>query len=177
MHWAGQKGAVPGWKGSILYLWKAGERRSITYPDGTTVFYGYDEQFRLSELKEGDSIITYGYDPVGRLCEKQFPNGTKTTYRYDRKDQLTELVHQDKEGILDRYTYLYDLWEIRPESPRKEEGWSVRADSTVMGMMPWAGCQKSKRTERSRHGMVMMPLETVHGKKKAGNKPLISIMP
>ena len=88
---------------------KAGERRSITYPDGTTAFYGYDEQFRLSELKEGDSIITYGYDPVGRLCEKQFPNGTKTTYRYDRKDQLTELVHQDKEGILDRYTYLYDL--------------------------------------------------------------------
>ena len=88
---------------------KAGERRSITYPDGKTVFYGYDEQLRLSELKEGDSIITYGYDPVGRLCEKQFPNGTKTTYRYDRKDQLTELVHQDQEGILDRYTYLYDL--------------------------------------------------------------------
>ena len=88
---------------------KAGERRSITYPDGKTVFYGYDEQLRLSELKEGDSIITYGYDTVGRLCEKQFPNGTKTTYRYDRKDQLTELLHQDQEGILDRYTYLYDL--------------------------------------------------------------------
>ena len=43
------------------------------------------------------------------MCEKQFPNGTKTTYRYDRKDQLTELLHQDQEGILDRYTYLYDL--------------------------------------------------------------------
>ena len=69
------------------------------------------------------------------------------------------------------------FWEIRPESPRKEEGCSVRADSTVMGMMPWAGCQKSKRTEKSRHSMVMMPLETVHGKKNAGNKPLISIMP
>ena len=88
---------------------KAGERRSITYPDGKTVFYGYDEQFRLSELKEGGRIITYGYDTVGRLCEKQFPNRTKTTYRYDRKDQLTELLHQDQEGILDRYTYLYDL--------------------------------------------------------------------
>ena len=88
---------------------KAGERRSITYPDGTTVFYGYDEQFRLSELQEGGRIITYGYDTVGRLCEKQFPNGTKTTYRYDRKDQLTELLHQDQEGILDCYTYLYDL--------------------------------------------------------------------
>ena len=43
------------------------------------------------------------------MCEKQFPNGTKTTYRYDRKDQLTELLHQDQGGILDRYTYLYDL--------------------------------------------------------------------
>ena len=85
------------------------KQRSITYPDGKTVFYGYDEQLRLSKLKEGDSIITYGYDPVGRLCEKQFPNGTKTTYRYDRKDQLTELLHQDQGGILDRYTYLYDL--------------------------------------------------------------------
>ena len=88
---------------------KAGERRSMTYPDGKTVFYGYDEQLRLSELKEGDSIINYGYDPLGRLCEKQFPNGTKTTYAYDRKDQLTELVHQDQEGVIDRYTYLYDL--------------------------------------------------------------------
>ena len=53
----------------------------------------------------------------------------------------------------------------------------MREDSTAMGMMHWAGCQKSKRTERYRPGMGMMPLETGHGKKKAGNKPLISIMP
>ena len=69
------------------------------------------------------------------------------------------------------------FWEIRPELQKKEEGWSMRADSTVMGMMHWAGCQRSKRTERSRHGMGMMPLETVHGKKKEGKKPPISIMP
>jgi len=81
----------------------------MTYPDGRTVYYGYDEQVRLSELKEGDSIITYGYDSFGRLKEKNFPNGMRTTYHYDRKDQLTELLHQDQEGILDRYTYLYDL--------------------------------------------------------------------
>ena len=81
----------------------------MTYPDGRTVYYGYDEQVRLSELKEGDRIITYGYDSFGRLKEKNFPNGMRTTYHYDRKDQLTELLHQDQEGILDRYTYLYDL--------------------------------------------------------------------
>ena len=81
----------------------------MTYPDGRTVYYGYDEQVRLSELKEGERIITYGYDSFGRLKEKNFPNGMRTTYHYDRKDQLTELLHQDQEGILDRYTYLYDL--------------------------------------------------------------------
>ena len=48
---------------------KAGERKSMTYPDGKTVFYGYDDQLRFSELKEGDSIITYAYDPMGRLCK------------------------------------------------------------------------------------------------------------
>ena len=88
---------------------KAGERRSITYPDGRTVYYGYDEQLRLSELKEGDRVITYGYDEQGRLKNKQFPNGTSTTWKYDEKSQLTELIHRDKEGILDRYTYTYDL--------------------------------------------------------------------
>ena len=33
----------------------------------------------------------------------------KTTYAYDEKSQLRELLHTDKEGILDRYTYEYDL--------------------------------------------------------------------
>ena len=88
---------------------KSGERRSITYPDGKTVHYGYDEQIRLSELKEGDRIISYGYDEQGRLKNKQFPNGTSTTWKYDEKSQLTELIHRDKEGILDRYTYTYDF--------------------------------------------------------------------
>ena len=79
------------------------------YTDGKTVHYGYDEQIRLSELKEGDRIISYGYDEQGRLKNKQFPNGTSTTWKYDEKSQLTELIHRDKEGILDRYTYTYDF--------------------------------------------------------------------
>ncbi len=112
---------------------KAGERRSMTYPDGKTVFYGYDEQLRLSELKEGDSIINYGYDPLGRLCEKQFPNGTKTTYTYDRKDQLTELVHRDQEGILDRYTYLYDLLGNKTGITKERRGLEQESGSYTYG--------------------------------------------
>ena len=112
---------------------KAGERRSLTYPDGKTVFYGYDEQFRLSELKEGDSIITYGYDPVGRLCEKQFPNGTKSTYRYDRIDLVSDLVHRDKEGILDRYTYLYDLLGNKTGITKERRGLEQESGSYTYG--------------------------------------------
>ena len=120
--------------GEVSYTYgKAGERRSITYPDGKTVLYGYDEQFRLSELKEGDSIITYGYDPLGRLCEKQFPNGTKTTYAYDRKDQLTELVHSDKEGILDHYTYLYDLLGNKTGMTKERRGLTEESGSYRYG--------------------------------------------
>ena len=33
----------------------------------------------------------------------------KTTYVYDEKSQLRELLHTDKKGILDHYTYEYDL--------------------------------------------------------------------
>lgn len=45
---------------------------------------------------------------MGRLAEKHFPNGMQTAYMYDSKGQIKELVHKDKEGILDRYTYQYD---------------------------------------------------------------------
>ena len=149
----------------------------MTYPDGRTVYYGYDEQVRLSELKEGDSIITYGYDSFGRLKEKNFPNGMRTTYHYDRKDQLTELLHQDQEGILDRYTYLYDLLGNKTGITKERRGLERESGHYRYGYDALGSCQRSKRTERYSTVMVMMPLETVHGKKKAGNKPLISIMP
>lgn len=88
---------------------KAGERTSITYPDGRTVYYGFDEQIRLSELRDGDQVITYFYDCAGRLAEKYFPNGMHTDYKYDSKGQIKELVHKDREGVLDKYIYQYDL--------------------------------------------------------------------
>ena len=95
---------------SVSYTYgKAGERTSITYPDGKTVYYRFDEQVRLSELKDGDAVITYGYDAAGRLSEKHFPNGLQTAYHYDSKGQIRELIHKDREGILDKYIYQYDL--------------------------------------------------------------------
>mgnify|MGYP000535575228 CR=1 FL=1 len=153
---------------------KAGERRSLTYPDGKTVFYGYDEQFRLSELKEGDSIITYGYDPVGRLCEKQFPNGTKTTYRYDRKDQVTELVHRDKEGILDRYTYLYDLLGNKTGITKERRGLEQESGSYTYGYDALGRLSEIQKDGKVQTQYGYDAFGNVSGKKKAG-KNLLSV--
>ena len=57
---------------------EAGERISITYPDGRTIHYGFDEDLRLSELKDGDRIISYAYDRARRFAEKNFPNGMRS---------------------------------------------------------------------------------------------------
>jgi len=86
----------------------SGERTSLTYPDGREVTYGYDAYLRLTSLKEGEQMIHYAYNAQGNLSEKCFPNGTATRYEYDKKGQLTGLIHSDREGILDAYTYRYD---------------------------------------------------------------------
>ena len=70
---------------------------------------------------------------MGRLCEKQFPNGTKTTYAYDKKDQLTELLHQDQDGILDRYTYLYDLLGNKTGITKERRGLEQESGSYTYG--------------------------------------------
>ena len=33
----------------------------------------------------------------------------RSSYRYDPKGQIIELLHEDREGVLDRYQYQYDL--------------------------------------------------------------------
>ncbi len=88
---------------------KSGERTGIVYPDGRKVSYTYDSQLRLSGLKDGNDTIAYTYDGIGRLVQKTFPNGMETSYTYNAEGHLTELTHRDREGILDRYAYQYDL--------------------------------------------------------------------
>ena len=112
---------------------KSGERTGITYPDGRTVSYGYDEQARLSEMKEGDRVITYGYDAFGRLAQKKLPNGTESAYTYDSKGQLTELVHRDREGVSDRYTYLYDLTGNKTGITKERRGLEAESGAYAYG--------------------------------------------
>ena len=131
---------------------KGGERTGITYPDGRTASYLYDSRLRLAGLKDGEDTISYGYDEKGRLSRKTFPNGMETTYAYDIRGQLMELTHRDKEGILDRYVYGYDLMgnktsieKQRRGLPEESGAYAYRYDA--MGRL--AGVSKDGQTLRT----------------------------
>lgn len=94
----------------MSYQWgKLGERKALTYPDGRTVSYEYDELIRLIRLTEGEREIYYSYDENGYLSKKIFPNGIVTSYGYNSMGQLSSLAHQQDGKILDHYEYDYDL--------------------------------------------------------------------
>jgi RHS repeat-associated protein len=92
------------------YQWGiSGERKSLTYPDGRTVSYEYDELVRLSRLTDGEREIRYSYNENGYLSEKTFSDGITTNYGYNSVGQLSMLVHQQDGRILDQHEYDYDL--------------------------------------------------------------------
>ena len=96
--------------------------------------YTYDSMRRLTAVQirgtqhDRDSAeelqtITYSYDPEGRLTEKTFPGGIRTTWQYDGQDGLpVSLTHEDKEGVLDRYTYAYDPMGNKTAVTRQRRG-------------------------------------------------------
>ena len=94
----------------VAYDWgKFGEKRKITYPNGTVVNYDYDELLRLKEVNDGTSKTSYLYDQQSRLTEKLYQNGLKTTYAYNSVGKIAEIAHLNKDSLLDKFEYDYDL--------------------------------------------------------------------
>ena len=68
--------------------------------------YGYDEQIRLSELKEGGRIISYGYDALGRLSEIQKDGQIQTAYGYDAfGNRSSKTEYQTAGELVTTYRY------------------------------------------------------------------------
>ncbi|MDE6386677.1 MAG: hypothetical protein K2L82_02585, partial [Lachnospiraceae bacterium] len=120
---------------TVSYEWeKTGQRRGTTYPDGQQTAYTYDSLQRLTTVQirgtqhdrnstEDPQTITCRYDAEGRLTEKTFPDGIRTTWQYDREDGLpVSLTHEDKNGVLDHYTYAYDPMGNKTAVTRQRRG-------------------------------------------------------
>lgn len=99
------------------------QRTEVVYPDGKNVKYKYDDNSRLSELVTNDiSSIRYIYNEYGRLVEKSISNGLKTQYEYNNRGLISKLTHLDKEGVLDEYSYGYDLNSNKTEITKRRRG-------------------------------------------------------
>lgn len=99
------------------------------YTDGKTVHYGYDEQIRLSELKEGGRIISYGYDALGRLSEIQKDGQIQTAYGYDAFGNRT-WKEENGERTSYQYNILNQMVSEKHREVWKEYGYDKRGNLT-----------------------------------------------
>lgn len=87
---------------------KGGRKSSLTYTNGETVYYEYDNLLRLTSLIENDKKVQYHYDEYGRIAGKIYPNGMDTQYSYTQDGLVEQIIHKDKAGIVDSYSFTYD---------------------------------------------------------------------
>lgn len=94
----------------VAYTWtKIGQKKTMTYPDGSQVQYEYDKAGNLSKVTDTNNGITiYTYDDKSQLTGKTLPNGAKSAYTYDSIGQLTNRVEKTGSVIKESYSYEYD---------------------------------------------------------------------
>jgi RHS repeat-associated protein len=72
------------------------------------VTYSYDNNSRLTQLKQGAQVVDFAYDALDRQTRLTLPNGVATEYSYDTASRLTDLVYRNATGVLGNLTYQYD---------------------------------------------------------------------
>ena len=82
----------------------------ITYRDGKTVSYTYDELNRLETVTINwlSQTATYHDDAAGRLESVDQFNGTWTSYIYDDANRLIELQNAGASGDIATYVFTLD---------------------------------------------------------------------
>jgi len=88
-----------------------GQRKSITYPNGTQVTYGLNNASQLTTLDNGLEQSSYTYDKNGMMTQKTV-DGAGTDYSYDTVGRLTvagaDSYSYDTSGNMLNNAALYD---------------------------------------------------------------------
>lgn len=101
------KKSIPSWNKAISYTYdKAGNRATMTDPDGGTNTYTYDANNRLIKLVNYANLTTtFAYDNGGRLTRQNNANGTYALYRYDNAGRVDSIIHMKVSGDTIAYNF------------------------------------------------------------------------
>ena len=77
----------------------------ITYPDASTVSYGYDKLSQLTSAANINGTVSFVYDSLGRTTSTTDVWGQVLNYIYDANDRRTRLSF----GTTTNVTYTYDV--------------------------------------------------------------------
>ena len=133
--------------------------RTITYPDGEVVTYGYDAAGQVTSIRsskqgrEETIVAQVGYDKDGHTIYTRMGNGTESTYAYDRQRERLQgmLLTANGDSIM-QTQYKYDPVDnilgisnvITPKAPKKPKGFGVPGRTDGMGG-PDAGKEKKEK--------------------------------
>ena len=92
-----------------------GKVKKVTYANGTTVEYTYDNLERVIQTKYTSGtnvkVYSYEYDSNGNLCKSiDSANGTTTIYKYNASGKLAKMIEYDTEEMKNNFgvSYGYD---------------------------------------------------------------------
>jgi RHS repeat-associated protein len=96
--------------GSVRYAYdEAGNRTTLTYPDGKLVTYSYDALNRQEQVSDrAGRVIRYRYDAASNLVQILYPNGRGITYQYDAANRLQQVAHRLGAVLTARFAYILD---------------------------------------------------------------------
>ena len=122
--------------------------RTITYPNGEIVTYGYDAAGQVTSIrstkqgKEETIVAQVGYDKDGHTIYTRMGNGTESTYAYDRQRERLQgmLLTANGDSIM-QTQYKYDPVDnilgisnvITPKAPKKPKGFGGFGRTDGMG--------------------------------------------
>lgn len=81
----------------------SGKPATVSYQDGATVSFSYDQHDNLIGMQDALGAATYAYDPVMRLTSATDANGFTVSYEYDEAGNVTRLIYPGGRGV--SYTY------------------------------------------------------------------------
>jgi len=68
----------------IRFQWGLmGEKKSVSYPDGSEVQYEFDANRRIEKAVSGNEVMRYIYNPAGTTAKEILPNCQTMVYQYD----------------------------------------------------------------------------------------------